>query len=112
MAWDVVICPTKRGSLGIIDPICQSRAMMVKFIVRGLLLGRKLWKAMLYSRMQQCAPKQGKPWPISFRWLFAKDPFFHSNYGWYDKFFWGISKAWRCVKGFLEENPFTVEDNS
>ena len=59
MAWDVVICPTKRGSLGIIDPICQSRAMMVKFIVRGLLPGPELWKAMLFFHMRQCAPKEG-----------------------------------------------------
>ena len=73
VAWDVVIRPTKRGGLGIIDPICQSRALMVKFIVRGLLPGTELWKTMLFSRVQQCVPKEGQPWPISFGWLFAKN---------------------------------------
>jgi hypothetical protein len=37
VARDVIIPPTIRGGLGIIDPICQSRALMVKCIVRRLL---------------------------------------------------------------------------
>jgi hypothetical protein len=34
--WDTLILPTTKGGLGIINPKTQSKALLVKFLVRGL----------------------------------------------------------------------------
>ena len=36
VAWPVITLPTSQGGLGIVDPVCQSKALLGKFIVRGL----------------------------------------------------------------------------
>ena len=35
VAWPVITLPTPLGGLGIVDPACQSRALLGKLIVRG-----------------------------------------------------------------------------
>ena len=39
VAWSTITQPKERGGLGVIDPECQSKALLVKLIVRGLLVG-------------------------------------------------------------------------
>ena len=41
IAWPVITLPTSHGGLGIVDPACQSRALIGKFVVHSLLLGAK-----------------------------------------------------------------------
>ena len=40
-AWSVIVQPRGAGGLGIVDPIDQSRALLGKTVVRGLLLGNE-----------------------------------------------------------------------
>ena len=39
VAWSAIVLPIEQGGLGIVDPACQSRALLGKFVVRGLLPG-------------------------------------------------------------------------
>ena len=39
VAWNVLIQPKINGGLGLIDPLMQSRALLTKFVIRGLLPG-------------------------------------------------------------------------
>lgn len=48
--------PTAQGGLGIVDPACQSRALLGKLIVRGLLPGDEPWKEPLNHRLGRCTP--------------------------------------------------------
>ena len=47
VAWEVLIRPKSNGGLTLIDPLMQSRALMKKFVVRGILLGTEAWKGIL-----------------------------------------------------------------
>ena len=38
VAWPVITLLTSHGGLGIVDPACQSRALIGKFVVHSLLL--------------------------------------------------------------------------
>ena len=37
VAWNVLIQPKSNGGLGLIDPLMQLRALLTKFVIRGLL---------------------------------------------------------------------------
>ena len=56
VAWPVITLPTALGGLGIVDPACQSRALLGKLIVRGLLPGAEPWKEFLVHRLSRCTP--------------------------------------------------------
>ena len=64
--------PTSQGGLGIVDPACQSKGLLGKLIVRGLLLGVEPWKALLLQCIQQCTPTTGGPWQPEIRWMFTE----------------------------------------
>ena len=36
VAWPILTTPKSRGGLGLIDPLTQSKAVLAKFLVRGL----------------------------------------------------------------------------
>ena len=62
VAWDVLVMPKSQGGLALIDPLMQSRALLTKFVVRGLLSGTKAWKGMLLNQLMQLSPKTGGKW--------------------------------------------------
>ncbi|KAI5078103.1 hypothetical protein GOP47_0007927 [Adiantum capillus-veneris] len=66
VAWPVITLPTAQGGLGIVDPACQSRALLGKLVVRGLLPGTEPWKELLLQRMGRCTPA-GR-WPMAGRY--------------------------------------------
>ena len=70
VAWDVLIRPKSQGGLALIDPLIQSRALLTKFVVRGLLLGTEAWKGMLLNQLMQLSPKTGGNWLPSLKWMF------------------------------------------
>ena len=72
MAWPVITLPTALGGLGIVDPACQSRALLGKLIVRGLLPGVESWKEFLVHRLSRCTPVAGGPWQTEIRWIFTE----------------------------------------
>ena len=51
IAWPVITLPTSHGGLGIVDPACQSRALIGKFVVRNLLPSVEPWKEFLRHRL-------------------------------------------------------------
>lgn len=67
--WPVI---TSLGGLGIVDPACQSRALLDKFIVRGLMPREEPWKELLLHRIQPCTPTSGGPWQPKTRWSFIE----------------------------------------
>ena len=60
VAWDVLIMPKSQGGMTLIDPLMQYRALLKKFVVRGLLPGRDVWKGMLLNHLMQLSPKTGE----------------------------------------------------
>ena len=72
VAWPVITLPTALGGLGIVDPACQSRALLGKLIVRGLLPGAEPWKELLMHRLSRCTPVAGGPWQTEIRWIFTE----------------------------------------
>ena len=56
VTWAVIIQPRNVGGLGIVDPIDQSRALLGKLVVRGLLPRNELWKILLRERIFVCSP--------------------------------------------------------
>ena len=69
VAWKVFIQPKIHGGLDLIHPLMQSRALLIKFVIRGLLLGSKAWKGMFLNRLVQLSPKTGGFWSPSLKWL-------------------------------------------
>ena len=62
VAWGVITKPKAKGGLGIVDPVDQSRALLVKLVVRSFMPGEEWWKQLLHNRMSLCAPEVGRPW--------------------------------------------------
>lgn len=59
VAWHTIILPREQGGLGIIDPEAQSRALISRFIIRGLFPGSEPWKIFLRAAVLQCSPRKG-----------------------------------------------------
>ena len=64
-AWQTIISPTSQGGLGLVDPLMQCKALLAKFIVRGLLPGNEPWKMLLQLRMKEVFPKTRGGWTKS-----------------------------------------------
>lgn len=54
------------------DPASQSKALLGKLTVRGLLPERESWKELLLYRIQKRVPIAGRPWQHDTRWLFSR----------------------------------------
>ena len=61
-----------QGGLGIVDPLQQSKALIAKLVIRGLLPGSESWKQLLFYELQRFCPKTGGDWRPTFRWLFRE----------------------------------------
>ena len=72
VAWPIITLPTALGGLEIVDPACQSRALLGKLIVRGLLPGAKPWKELLIQRLGSCTPVIREPWQAKIKQIFIK----------------------------------------
>ena len=106
VAWDVLIRPKSQGGLALIDPLIQSRALLTKFVVRGLLLGTEAWKGMLLNQLMQLSPKTGGNWLPSLKWMFLTDTRTPRQNLTSNIFLLGIVRAWDAVKIFLrKERP-------
>ena len=55
------------------DPVDQSRALLVKLVVRSFMPGEEWWKQLLHNRMSLCAPEVGQPWKGEVRWIFNNE---------------------------------------
>lgn len=73
VSWDTVTLPTAQGGLGILDPKRQSRALLVKLLVRGLTPGEQPWKLFLFHGIQQCTLIVAGRWTGSISWIFLAD---------------------------------------
>jgi len=71
--WDTLALPTAQGGLGIIDPKTQSKALLAKFLVRGLTPGEEPWKELVRHKADQIRlPIHDKgPNTLDINWLFA-----------------------------------------
>ena len=57
VAWATLIKPRELGGLGLIDPESQSKALLVKLMIRGHLPGTARWKELLKNRILTSCPK-------------------------------------------------------
>ena len=72
VAWAVISLPTPHGGLGIVDPACQSRALLGKLIVWGLFPCAEAWKRFLLHRLGRSTPVAGGPWQSEIQWIFTE----------------------------------------
>ena len=72
VAWSVITLPTAEGGLGLIDPAEQSRAMLGKLVVKGLLPSLEPWKELLLQSIHSTALPSGGWWAPNVRWIFLK----------------------------------------
>ena len=98
VAWSVIVKPQSAGGLGIVDPIDQSRALLGKLVVRGLLPGNELWKTLLMERIVACSPIVGQPWKKEVRWIFQPQIHIRCARKWEDNFINGIRWAWSRLR--------------
>ena len=108
VAWKVLIQPKIHGGLGLIDPLMQSRALLVKFVIRGLLPGSEAWKGMFLKQLMKLSPRTGGVWSPSLKWLFLNDVQTPRRDLASNRFLLGIIRAWDGIKSFLvKEKPST-----
>ena len=101
VAWSVLIQPKHKGGLGLIDPFMQSKALLVKHVVRCLLPGQELWKKFWMCHLYKLKPSVGGNWRDSLRWFFNSDfPLSKSTVGSFS-FFNGILRAWESIRRAL-----------
>ena len=86
VSWSTIVKPLDQGGLGIVDPLQQSKALIAKLVIRGLLPGSEPWKQLLLYRLQKVCPKTSGDWNPSFRWSFMKDNKLVISTKWEDKF--------------------------
>ena len=110
VAWDVLIRPKSQGGLALIDPLIQSRALLTKFVVRGLLLGTEAWKGMLLNQLMQLSPKTGGNWLPSLKWMFLTNTQTPRRNLISNRFLLGIVRAWDAVKIFLRKEVPNIWD--
>ena len=103
VAWDVLVMPKSQGGLALIDPLMQSRALLTKFVVRGLLPGTEAWKGMLLNQLMQLSPKTGGKWLPSLKWMFLSDVQTPRRNLTSNRFLLGIVRAWDAIKTFLHK---------
>ena len=105
VAWSVITLPTSRGGLGLADPACQSRALLGKFVVRSLLLGRQL----LIHRLGRCTPKMGGSWQREVHWLFAEMRRVGFSRRIEDQFACSLLKTWEMLRPTLVQSGSAKE---
>ena len=73
MAWPILTTPKSRGGLGLIDPLSQSKALLAKFVVRGLQPGNDCWKMLLRLHFAYFRPRKGVKWAPQTGWILNMD---------------------------------------
>ena len=107
----MLIQPKINGGLGLIDPLMQSRALLTKFVIRGLLPGSKAWKGIFLNQLMQLTPKIGGAWSPSLKWLFLNDMKTPRRNVASNRFLLGIIRAWDAIKSFLfKDKPSTWDE--
>ena len=103
--------PKCKGGLGVIDPQDQSKASLVKLMIRGLLPGNEIWKTLLKNRLQDGGPSTGGLWPMEIRWKFVDGIKWVSSKKWEDRFFNSLFQAWKQMRsGLLYKKIQGVEE--
>ena len=59
VAWSILIQPISEGGPGLIDPMLQSKAILVKHVVRGFMPGDELWKKFWWLYLSNIKPTIG-----------------------------------------------------
>ena len=110
VAWATLIKPRELGGLGLIDPESQSKALLVKLMIRGHLPGNARWKELLKNRILDIMPKTGGPWMKDCRWNFLPDFQSITSKGLEDRFFNSLCRAWQQIKMALRYKSIVSEE--
>ena len=109
VACSIIAQPTACGGLGIIDPACQSRALLGKLVVRGLLPGGEPWKNFFLHRAGQRVPRGGGPWQPSVRWLFSDVRRTGLSRRTEDRFACSLLRTWELLRPTLSQAEPTCD---
>ena len=106
VSWATIILPIAQGGLGIIDPEMQCRALLTKFIVRGLFPGNETWKMLFRSVLHTVSPRlgtrDGHSWTASARYIFSDAPLHTSHLS---PFMRSILQIWTSMRQSLRRRP-------
>ena len=86
VSWFTIVMPLDQGGLGIGDSLQQSKALLAKLAIWGLLLGLEPWKQQLLYELQKFCPKTSGDWRPTFRWSFMEHNMLAISTNWEDKF--------------------------
>lgn len=93
VAWDIAVIPKIEGGLKIFDPLEQSRALLVKMLLRALSPGIEPWKSLIRHRVGQLQCREDGDWGQSEHWLFNTE---RVKPQW-SSLWTAIRTAWDCV---------------
>ena len=109
--WSTIILPREDGGLGIIDPEMQCKALLTKFIVRGLFPGNETWKLMLRSVLDTVTPRPmrgGQSWRPGVRYIFTTAPLSVSHLS---PFMRSLLRTWFSLRqGLIRRTPTCEEE--
>lgn len=63
MKWDMAILPIVIGGKKFLDPQCQTSALLVKLLIKGLSVGYEPWKTLVWYRVAQTKQSRRGKWP-------------------------------------------------
>jgi hypothetical protein len=104
--WETLALPIAQGGLGVTDPKSQSKALLVKLLVRGLALGGEPWKELVWHKAGQTKlPHHGKgPSIPDLNWLLAAPKLKRLNCSMWKS----IVEAWLNARpGLSKSDPFS-----
>ena len=110
VAWETLTKPKAWGGLGLIDPEKQSKALLVKLLIRGLLPGNEVWKILLKARLQEWSPRSRGPWTKDSRWHFLHEFKVVTSKRWEDRFFKSLGHAWNQIKNAVTYKSVTCKE--
>ena len=109
--WSTIILPREDGGLGIIDPEMQCKALLTKFIVRGLFPGNETWKLMLRSVLDTVTLRPmrgGQSWRPDVRYIFTTAPLSVSHLS---PFIRSLLRTWISMRqGLIRRTPNCEEE--
>ena len=72
ISWSMIVKSLDQEGLKIVDPLQQSKPLIAKLVIQGLLSGSEPWKQLLFYELQKFCPKSDRDRKPSFRWAFME----------------------------------------
>ena len=102
--WATAVLPIVRGGVKILDPLCQTSALLVKLLIRGMSVGYEPWKALVRYRVQQTQQSRRGKWSSNSNWIMNDRQIAKQG-----SVMWqGIMRAWNSIQSGIEQQDPTT----